>query len=153
MLFAAAGVAGFIFVLTGTIPIMAAWAMAFGTPVGLLLLGVTLRSATRTADRYFAEHGVRGVAKIRDYEPVGALSRGKGTGQLRLEIDVEVPGRAVSTHRYWALVEAADLPRLTTTRRFPCLVTPDDPPNVRLYVRRDVDDETLGEHHVALIPR
>jgi hypothetical protein len=51
------------------------------------------------------------------------------------------------------MADAADLPRLITTRVFPCLVTPDDPPYVRLYVRRDVDDETLGEHHLALVPR
>jgi hypothetical protein len=152
-LFAAVGVAGLVFVLTGTVPVMAAWAMVLGTPVAILLLGATMRSATRTTDRYFAQHGVRGVAAIRAYEPVGALARGTGTGQIRLEIDVEVPGQAVSTHRYWALLDAADLPRLTTTRRFPCLVTPDDPPHVRLFVRRDVDDETLGEHHLALIPQ
>jgi hypothetical protein len=153
VLFAAAGLAGIVFAVTGAIPIMAAWAMVvFGTPTAIVLIGVATRSMTRTADRHFAECAVRGIARVRDYEPVGRLARGKGTGQLRLEIDLEVPGRVTSTHRYWTLVDAVDLPRLTTVGRFPCLVTTDDPPHVRLYVRRDVDDDTLGDHHLGLVP-
>jgi hypothetical protein len=121
--------------------------------VSLTLFGLSMRENTREMDRHFAENAVRGVARVCYYAQVGPLSRRDGTGRLDLEIELELPTGFLARHRYWTWVPAIDVARLTTVGRFPCLATTEEPPRVRLYVRRDVADETLDGKFLTLQPR
>jgi len=121
--------------------------------VSVTLFGLAMRESTRELDRHFAENSVRGVARVCDYAQIGPLSRRDGTGRLDLEIELELPTGFLARHRYWTWVPAIDVARLTTVGRFPCLATTDEPPRVRLYVRRDVADETLDGKFLTLQPR
>jgi hypothetical protein len=153
ILAAGIGFVGFAYA-TGTVDRVVGW-YGFGAATlvaawVLLVPGSKRRLAEHTAtlNLAFAERGLRGVARIVDYAPVGSATRDKAPFKLTLEI--RAPGWA-DTRTYWLSVHPVDIARLTTVSHLPCLVVPEEQPVVRLYVRRDIDAaELVGEGTLAL---
>ncbi|GIJ47655.1 hypothetical protein Val02_45410 [Virgisporangium aliadipatigenens] len=134
--------------------------LAYGVPmVACIFLGFwALRRVQFTSpalvalDRRFAEDGVRGTARILAYEAPAHVPPSARLVWLVLTLTLELPEGTRNGLRYRALVPGIDLPRFTTLGRMPCVVTPDEPPNVRVYPRCDADIDVLQGEPLTLIP-
>jgi hypothetical protein len=139
----------------GPLPYLA----VYGSGLIALVLGIwAFRRAPVTypavaqLDRRFEEAGVRGTARVLAYEAPPHAAPSAQFVWLTLTLALELPEGARDGLRYRALVPGIDLPRFTTLGRMPCVVTPDDPPNIRVYPRCDADIDVLQGEPLTLVP-
>ncbi|MFB9194969.1 hypothetical protein ACFFWA_18455 [Actinomadura verrucosospora] len=119
---------------------------------GFMLFGREAKKVQAEIDRRFAEQGVRGAARVVNYQVPNANTR-RNRLIMHMELELDIPQRSEPTRWYWGVVSSIDIARLTTAERLPCMVMWDEQTFVRLYPRQDIAAPRLDGEHIDLAPR